>query len=159
MGGFSVSCASLKKFPTSWLAKCCLVLLFRQPTSLYRSTVYGHTRSNMHAVSVWLCNPPKYDTDNRIFKVPTGSFNACIYTCVCLYLLCKTEWLPFSWRVAGAWGPFFIREGPWAPFHEILEETLNLSLHSEFNFYFLISNPSHLPHPPVPNTLSQQPFV
>ena len=35
----SVSAASSKKFETSWLAEHCLVLLFRQPTSLYKIEV------------------------------------------------------------------------------------------------------------------------
>ena len=48
--GACVASASLKKFQTLQLAMRCLVLLFRRPTSLYRSTVYVDT--NMHAVSV-----------------------------------------------------------------------------------------------------------
>ena len=77
----------------------------------------------------YLCfrNPPNYDTDYRIFNVPTRSFNACVNIPVCLYLFCKTDWLPFSLGVEGGWGlgaPCFIREGPWAPFYEILEATL-----------------------------------
>ena len=63
VGRFSVGSASLKKFPTSWLAKRCLVLLFRRPASLYRSTVYVNKRSNMHAVSVSFRNPLKYDKE------------------------------------------------------------------------------------------------
>ena len=43
-----VGYASLKKFQISWLAEHCLVLLFRKPASLYRSTVCVHT--NMHVV-------------------------------------------------------------------------------------------------------------
>ena len=58
IGRFSVCSASLKKFQTSWLAKHCLVLLFRQLASLYRSTVYDLARSNMHTVSVCFQNPP-----------------------------------------------------------------------------------------------------
>ena len=113
----SVGSDSLKKFKTSWLSKLCLVLLFRRSTSLNRNTVHVHTRSSMHAVFVCFRNPPNYDMDHRVFNVPTRSFNACIYTRVCLYLFCKTEWLPISWEggVGVAWGPFFHSGGPFDP--------------------------------------------
>ena len=68
-----VSSAGLKKFQTLHLAKHCLVLLLRWPTSsciyifVYRSTLYVHT--NMYAASVCFCSPPNYDV-----------FNACLYT-------------------------------------------------------------------------------
>ena len=55
-----------EKFQTSLLAKHCLVLLFRQPTSLYRSKMYIHIRANMHAVSVCFRNLLNYDMDYRI---------------------------------------------------------------------------------------------
>ena len=54
--------------------------------------------------------------------MPTRPFNACIYTHVCLYFFFKTEWLPFS--CGEGEGAFFIPDGPWAPFHEILEAKL-----------------------------------
>ena len=50
----------------------------------------------MHAVFVCFRNPLNYDTDYGIFSMLIRSFNACVYTRVCLYLFCKTEWLPFS---------------------------------------------------------------
>ena len=105
VGCFGVGSAGLKKFQTSWLAKRCLVLLFRRPTSVYRSTVYVHSGSNRHAVSVCFRNPPKYHSDYVIFNVPTWSFNTYVYTRVCLYrVFCETEWLPFSWRLRGFGG-------------------------------------------------------
>ena len=79
----------------------------------------------MHALSVCSRNPPKYDMDYRTFKVPTQSFNACVCTCVGLYLLCKTEWLPFSWSGQVLWAPFFsFGRDLGAPFYEILETAL-----------------------------------
>ena len=117
IGRFSVGSTNLKKFQTSWLAKRCLVLLFRRPTSLYISTVYVNTRPNMHAVSVCFRNPSNYDTDHRIFHVPTQSFNACIYTSVCLYSVrlrgCLSSWRgrrlgpppPFFFHLGGPLGP------------------------------------------------------
>ena len=106
VGRFGVGSANLKKFQTSWLAKRCLVLLFRRPISLYRCTIYAHSRSNMHAVSVCFRNPPDYDTDDRIFNLPTRSVNAHIDTRVRLQLFCKTEWLPLSWRRWDLGAPF-----------------------------------------------------
>ena len=113
----------LEKFQTSWLAKHCPVLLLRQATSLYISTVYIHTLFNMHAASVCFCNPPNYDMDYRIFNVPTWSFNVCIHTHEFAFI--------YSVRLngcllhGGGLGPLFvIGEGPWAPFYEILEATL-----------------------------------
>ena len=133
IGHLSVSSASLKKFHASWLAKHCVVLLFRQPTSLYESTVYVHIRSNMHVVSVYFCNPPNLDTDYRIFNVPTWSFNPCIYTGVCLHMFAFTYSVRLNgclFQGGGGAGPFSLiqEEGPWAPFHEILEVTRMLEL-------------------------------
>ena len=124
VGRFSVGSASLKKLQTSWLAKRCLVLLLNQPASLYDSTVYVHTRYNIHMVSVCFLNLLNYDTDYRIVNMPTQSFNACIYTCVCLYSFCKSECLPFSWKGQGFGPLFFHSGGPLGPYFEILEATL-----------------------------------
>ena len=113
IGHLSVSSASLKKFHASWLAKHCVVLLFRQPTSLYESTVYVHIRSNMHVVSVYFCNPPNLDTDCRIFKVPTHSYNACGYARVCLHVFCNLDWMAAFFMGEGALS--FVREGSRGP--------------------------------------------
>ena len=88
---------------------------FRRPTSLNRSVVCVHARSNMRVVFLCFCNPPKYDRDYRIFNVPTRSFNACVYTRVCLYLSCKTEWLPLCVGGGGTWGPICHLGGPLGP--------------------------------------------
>ena len=71
----------------------------------------------MHAVFVCFRDLPNYNIDYRIFNMPTQSFNACVYTRVCLHLFSKTEWLPFSLGV----GFFFIRQCHEPPFYEILD--------------------------------------
>ena len=44
-------------------------------------------------------------------------------------IIIKTERLPlFFFRGGGGGGLFFIWKGPWAPFYEILEATLNFLL-------------------------------
>ena len=113
-GCFCVGSASLKKFQTSWLAKCFLALLFRQPISFCRSTVYVHT--SMHAVSVCFHNPLSQDTDDRIFTVPTSSFNACVYTHVLFALT-------YSVRLNGCL--FQGGGGLNSSFYEILEATMH----------------------------------
>ena len=76
-----------KKFQTSWLAKCCLVLLSRLPTSLYRSTVYVHTVI--------------YQT-----MTPTpGSFNAYLYTCVLFAFIYSVRLNGCIFRGGGLWAP------------------------------------------------------
>ena len=119
VGCFIFISPSLKKFQTSWLAKHCLVLLFRQPTSVYKSAVHAHTSSNMNAVSVCFRNAPHYDTDYMICNMLTQSLHAwvCTHTHACLYVFCKAEWLPFPWREQGIGASFFfIWEGCELPF-------------------------------------------
>ena len=74
----------------------------------------------------YLCvhNPPNYDTDYRIFKCLRDLLMHA-YTHFCLY---------WYWMAAFFWGGgggglrslFFILEGPWAPFYEILKATLRM---------------------------------
>ena len=63
--------------------------------------------------------------DHRIFNMRTRSFTACIYTHVCRYWFCNTEWLSFHGG-GGGLGTFFSsgkdRSPP--PFYAILEATL-----------------------------------
>ena len=100
---FSVGSASLKKFQISWLAKRCLILLFRQPTSLYGSTVCVHT--NVQVVSVCFRNPLSSDTDNVGSLTCLHDLLMHVYSHVfcLLHLFLKTELLLFSWGVGG-WG-------------------------------------------------------
>ena len=86
VGHFSNGPASLKKFQTSWLAKRCLLLLFRRSASLYRSTVYVYT-INMLVVYVYFRNPLNYDVDYRIFNMPTWSLNTWVHVfCLPLFI-------------------------------------------------------------------------
>ena len=77
----------------------------------------------MHAAFACFCNPTNYDRDYRIFNVSTQSFNARVDTRVCLCLFCEDKMAAF-FGGGGAEAPFFIQEGPWAPFYKILEATL-----------------------------------
>ena len=108
VGRFRVRSASLKTFQTLWLAKHCLVL-FRWPSSLYRSTVCIFTLDLISVQCLCFHNP--FDTAYTIYNVCTWSFNACVYTCVCIYIFCRTEWLPLSWRGQGLGAPFFFHLG------------------------------------------------
>ena len=73
-----------------------------------------HVYINVLAVSVGFYRPLNYDTDYRIFNVPTWSFNACAHSQVLLFFLSlfrKTEWLPFSWGWGELRTPFFSFRG------------------------------------------------
>ena len=108
--------ASLKKSQISWLAEHCLVLLFRQPASLYRSTVCVHT--NMHVVCVYLIHQTVTGTTGPltclhdlllhaythavlllgcgIAEVPLNIFIGCINGRLsCLSICRKWEWPAF----------------------------------------------------------------
>ena len=105
-------CSVWKKFQTSWLAKCCLVLLLRQPTSLFRRTVYVQTE--LHAVSVFSHNPPKYNSYYRICNMPTWPFNACICTHTLFAFIDSVRLNGYLFH-GEAWGLFFFtREDPLA---------------------------------------------
>ena len=86
-------------------AKNCLDFLLRRPTSLYRKVQYvftlGLTCTQYMSVSVM----------HRTVTRTIG--NACVYTCICFDLFCKTEWLPFLMEGGGGFEPLsFSREDP-----------------------------------------------
>ena len=105
IGLFSVGSASLKKFQTSWLAKRCLVLPIRRPTSLNSNTVYVHTRSNVHAVVVCFRNPLNYDMDYRILMCLYNLLmHVYIHTCLPLFIqivLFANSFLQPGWQQVG----------------------------------------------------------
>ena len=106
-----------------WALQCQFWQFEKVPNFMVSLALSCHTLLTVHLICMqYSCfrNPLNYDTDYRIFNMPTRSFNACVYTHVCLYLFCKTKWLPFSLGGVrggggGAWGPLFHPGRPLGP--------------------------------------------
>ena len=103
--------ASLKKSQISWLAEHCLVLLFRQPASLYRSTVCVHT--NMHVVCVYLIHQTVTGTTGPLTCLHDLLLHAYTHMFAVIDSVILNGCL--FMEGVGIWVPFFHRERTVAP--------------------------------------------
>ena len=106
----------------------CLTL---QPTNFFIQTIEKLCVFTLIVIcmqSLCFCNPLKYNTDYRIFDVPTWPFNSCVHTWVLFafnYSVRLNGCLCCCCFFGGALLPLFFIEGLGVgPFYEILAATL-----------------------------------